>query len=181
MKQLTRVMELCVRFLPIDYYIRVVNVSTNEYSLLNYKAVAATSYKILDEEIGKLYPNLKRNSKQDLRTYAKFLQTKFPKLTNSICNNYVRFLLLNNYQVATYESAKFSDCEWNAEMFEEWKTFFRNFTEALALPSELYSSLIFTTSFVGNQVMDPKPEYDESDEEDMGFVMQHDLEDSDVN
>ena len=66
-------------------------------------------------------------------------------------------------------------------MFEEWKTLFRNFTEALALPSELYSSLIFTTSFVGSQMIDAKSEYEESDEEDMGFAIQHELEDSDAN
>ena len=67
----------------------VLNVATNEYSLMNYQDVVATSYKTLDEDIGKLYPNLKRNNKQDLRTYVKSLQAKFPKLTDSICEDYV--------------------------------------------------------------------------------------------
>lgn len=70
-------------------FVIIVNVSTNEYSLLNYQAAVAMSYKNLDEDIGKMYPNLKRTSKQDLRSYVKFLQSKFPKLTDSICDDYV--------------------------------------------------------------------------------------------
>ena len=65
------------------------NVATNEYSLMNYQDVVATSYKTLEEDIGKIYPNLKRNNKQDLRTYVKSLQSKFPKLTDTICEDYV--------------------------------------------------------------------------------------------
>ena len=56
---------------------------------MNYQDVVATSYKTLEEDIGNIYPNLKRNNKQDLRTYVKSLQSKFPKLTDSICEDYV--------------------------------------------------------------------------------------------
>ena len=61
------------------------NESTNENVLINYQKTVALSYQSLDDEINKLYPNLKRSSKQDVRTYVKFLQSKFPKLTDSIC------------------------------------------------------------------------------------------------
>ena len=65
------------------------NETTNENILINYQKTVALSYQSLDDEINKLYPNLKRTSKQDVRTYVKFLQSKFPKLTDTICENYV--------------------------------------------------------------------------------------------
>lgn len=67
----------------------VVNETTNDNILINYQKTVALSYQSLDDEINKLYPNLKRTSKQDVRTYVKFLQSKFPKLTDTICENYV--------------------------------------------------------------------------------------------
>ena len=66
-----------------------VNETTGEYSLLNYQAAVAISYQTLEDDISKQYPNLKRTSKQDLRSYVKFLQTQFPKLTDTVCENYV--------------------------------------------------------------------------------------------
>ena len=62
-----------------------------EYTLLNYQTAVATSFQTLEDDITKQYPNLKRAPKQDLRSYVKLLQSQFPKLTDAICDNYVRF------------------------------------------------------------------------------------------
>ena len=67
----------------------VVNEATNECELLNFQTAVSVSYQTIEDDINKLYPNLKRTSKQDLRTYVKFLQSKFSKLTDTICENYV--------------------------------------------------------------------------------------------
>lgn len=65
------------------------NDTTSEYTLLNYQTAVATSFQTLEDDITKQYPNLKRTPKQDLRSYVKFLQSQFPKLTDTICDNYV--------------------------------------------------------------------------------------------
>ena len=62
---------------------------TNVRTLLNYQATVASSYQAIDDDISRLYPNLKRSNKQDLRTYVTSLKSQFPKLTDTICENYV--------------------------------------------------------------------------------------------
>ena len=65
---------------------------TNVRNLLNYQATVASSYQAIDDDISRLYPNLKRTIKQDLRTYVTSLKAQFPKLTDTICENYVNAL-----------------------------------------------------------------------------------------
>lgn len=101
---------------------------TKVRNLLNYQATVASSYQAIDDDISRMYPNLKRNNKQDLRTYVLSLKSQFPKLTDSICDNYIK----------TYELAKFSDQEWTKDMFDEWQVFFKDFTDALT-PPDAYS------------------------------------------
>ena len=68
----------------------LVDTDTKVRNLLNYQATVASSYQAIDDDISRMYPNLKRNNKQDLRTFVLSLKSQFPKLTDSICDNYVR-------------------------------------------------------------------------------------------
>ena len=87
MSQQTRVMALFVR---LEWMVDAKdNDTTSEYTLLNYQTAVATSFQTLEDDITKQYPNLKRAPKQDLRSYVKLLQSQFPKLTDTICDNYV--------------------------------------------------------------------------------------------
>lgn len=63
---------------------------TNVRNLLNYQATVASSYQAIDDDISRSYPNLKRSNKQDLRTYITSLKSQFPKLTDTVCENYVK-------------------------------------------------------------------------------------------
>lgn len=147
-------------------YGAVYNDTTSEYTLLNYQTAVATSFQTLEDDITKQYPNLKRAPKQDLRSYVKLLQSQFPKLTDAICDNYIK----------TYELARFSDHEWTGEMFEEWYGFLREFTDALALTNDSYplnevrSPLVYQSS-------QPTPvlsEYTSESDESYVIDMKHD-------
>ena len=65
-------------------------------------------------------------------------------------------------------------------MFEEWETFFHNFTNALTLPMDSYSSIVYTSNLKGNPPVENAMDYNETeDENDMVFEVHHDLEYSD--
>ena len=78
---------LCIVYRAVSV---LVDTDTKVRNLLNYQATVASSYQAIDDDISRMYPNLKRNNKQDLRTYVLSLKSQFPKLTDSICDNYVR-------------------------------------------------------------------------------------------
>lgn len=62
-------------------------------------------------------------------------------------------------------------------MFEEWETFFRNFTNALTLPMESHSP-IFTSTTKGNPPVENVEENETDDE--MVFEVHNGLEYSDL-
>ena len=61
-------------------------------------------------------------------------------------------------------------------MFEEWETFFRNFLNALTLPSDNHPSIVYPNTYKGNQPIEPSRDFEESDEE---LNLPHNLQDSD--
>ena len=60
-------------------------------------------------------------------------------------------------------------------MCEEWETFFRNFTNALTLPMDSHSPIVYTSTTKGN------PPIENDVENEMVFEVHHGLEDSDSN
>ena len=64
-------------------------------------------------------------------------------------------------------------------MFEEWETFFRNFTNALTLPMDSHSPIVYTSTTKGNPPIENDAENETDDE--MVFEVHHGLEDSDSN
>ena len=64
-------------------------------------------------------------------------------------------------------------------MFEEWETFFRNFTNALTLQMDSHSPIVYTSTTKGNPPIENDVENETDDE--MVFEVHHGLEDSDSN
>ena len=62
-------------------------------------------------------------------------------------------------------------------MFEEWESFFRNFTNALTLPSDTHSSIVYPNNYKGNQLIETQSAYEDS-EDDVVLNIHHDLDDS---
>lgn len=63
-------------------------------------------------------------------------------------------------------------------MFEEWETFFRNFTNALTLPSDNHPSIMYPNNYKGSQVIEPTRDYEDTYEDEV-LNIPHNLDDSD--